>query len=100
MRDNECITMLKRGDIQGLSVLIDSYGNYVGKILYSFLGSGLSAQDLEEISSDVFFQLWKQRNNLKENESLKGYIATIAKNMGRKKLRSLKKVYPLPEDFE
>ncbi|MEG1686545.1 MAG: sigma-70 family RNA polymerase sigma factor [Angelakisella sp.] len=100
MSDEECVEELKKENTQAIGALIDRYGAYVAKILYSFLGSGLTAQDLEEIASDVFFALWQQRHRLSENKSLKGYIGAIAKNTGRKRLRSLTLVAPLPEEFD
>ena len=100
MRDEQIAMQLKKGDTQALCLLIDRYGDHVANILSSFLGAGLTAQDLEEIASDVFFTLWQQRNNLQPDKSLKAYITAIAKNTGRKRLRKMKTVEPLPEGLD
>lgn len=100
MSDYEMIEELKKENAKALCLLIDRYGNYVAKILYGFLGSGLTAQDLEEISSDVFFVLWQQRHKLESDKNLKAYIAAIAKNTGRKRLRKWKAVEPFSDELE
>lgn len=97
--DQELIRRLQEGDKEALCELIDKYGNYVARILSSFLGSGLTQEDLEECTSDVFFALWTVRVRLKEDGNLKAYIVSVAKNTGRKRLRSCKVTELLPEEF-
>ncbi len=98
--DDKYPISLKEGSTEAFAALIDQYGSYVAKILQSFLGSGLSKEDLEEITSDVFFTLWKKRNELSASGNIKGYIAVVSRNIGRKRLKKLKFVEPLPDDFD
>ena len=99
MDDEKLAVRLKCGDTAALSAIIDKYAGYVAGILRSFLGSGLSREDLEEISADVFLNLWKARGLLKPGGNLKAYIAAAARNTGRKRLKKLKAVEPIPDEF-
>ena len=85
--------------IKTLEQLIDKYSSYVVVIASRIGGSILKAQDIEEIASDVFFSIWKNRHSLIETESIKPYIAQIARNMTRKKLLTCKTSEPLEDDI-
>lgn len=56
-------------------------------------------KDKEEIFSDTFFILWKNRNRLNINVSLNSYLAGITRNLIKEKYRKLKIVYDI-SDFE
>lgn len=68
-----------------IEIIIDEYSNYVFKIVDNIIGTSLPYQDKEEVVSDVFYLLWKNRNNI--NNNLKGYLGVIAKNCSYSKLR-------------
>ena len=61
------------------------------------VGDNLSYEDKEEILADTFFVLWKNRNN--KILSLDSYIAGIAKNLVKKKLKKRKITYDI-SDYE
>lgn len=58
----------------------------------------LTNQDIEEISSDVFYAVWRSRENLIQTDSLKPYIAQITRNMTKKKLMKSKNDSTFEED--
>lgn len=73
-----------------LDAIIDSYTHYVNKVINNMVGNNLNVQDKEEILIDTFFNLWKNYKNKKTIEVLDSYLAGIAKNLTKNKLRSNK----------
>ena len=47
-------------------------------------------EDIEEIASDVFLTIWKNKEKLDMNKEISPYIAGITKNLLRKKKRDIK----------
>lgn len=74
-----------------LDRIVDDFSAYVRTIINNMVGNNLSYEDKEEILSDTFFVLWKNRNN--NILSLDSYIAGIAKNLVKEKLKKRKKTY-------
>lgn len=87
---------LRLGDHKALEEVMDRYAAYTAKIIAAFLGRTLPPEDLEEALSDVFVNLWNHRADL--NGDVKPYLAAIARNAARQKLRTFHPTDPLPED--
>lgn len=68
-----------------MQYIIDDYYNYVRTIVKNF--QNISAEDEEEIVSDVFFIVWKNKNALDKSSRLSPYIAGITKNVIYKKYK-------------
>lgn len=90
MADTELITELKNGGESVLYRISGEFSGYVLTVIRNFAGGALSPQDIEELCSDVFFNLWQHRGNLDEHLGLKPYLSVCAKNAVRNRLRSLK----------
>lgn len=90
MNDRDIINKLKGHNESGIEELIDKYGQYVGSVIYRVAKSALGSEDIEEIASDVFCTIWQTRKRIKEVDSLKPYLAQIARNMTRNKMRRTK----------
>ena len=88
---------LRLGDTAALEESIDRYGRYVAKIVAVFLNRSMTPEDMEETVSDVFTALWNSREQI-DGEELRPYLAAIARNTARKKLRSFRPTEPLPEE--
>lgn len=105
MKD-ELSARLRLGDPKALEEAMDRYASYAAKIIAAYLGRTLPPEDMEEVLSDVFFALWTHRGNLEGD--MKPYLAAIARNAARSKLRqfrpvealdlSLRDESPLPEE--
>lgn len=54
------------------------------------VGNNLSNEDIEEIMSDSFFILWKNRNNFDQSKKLEPYLAGIIRNLVKLKYRKVK----------
>ena len=54
------------------------------------MASALSNEDKEEIISEVFFILWKNKHKLDINKNLSSYIAGVTRNLVKEYLRKIK----------
>lgn len=79
--------------------IIEDFTPYITKIINNGTNSTISFEDKEEIFSDTFFILWKNRNRLNINVSLNSYLAGITRNLIKEKYRKLKIFYDIT-DFE
>ena len=91
MKENKGIARrLKKHDESALEELMQRYTPLVYTII-SEIGRGtLSRADMEEAAADTFLSLWKNANKTKD-ETLKGYICSIAKTKAFDKLDSVKR---------
>lgn len=85
MREKNQIKKYKNNNELDLEKIIDEYSGYVYKIIKNM--AILSDEDTEEIISDTFFILWKNKEKLNEEKILSSYIAGIVKNLVREKTR-------------
>ncbi len=99
MNDDTMIKRLKQNKEKALEDLMKRYSPYVVSIAIRIGGHLLSPQDVEEIASDVFYAVWKKRESLIETDSLKPYIAQIARNMTKTRLCQARDEAPLHEDM-
>lgn len=90
---------LRLGDPIALEAVMDRYAAYAAKIISAYLNHTLPAEDMEEVLSDVFIALWNSRSRL-EGDDVKPYLAAIARNAARQKLRRYHPTEPLPEHLE
>ena len=97
--DEELITLLQNGQMEALDAIIDRYSGYVAAIINRVASNSLSQSDLEEAAADVFIALWQNAHRLQSGAKLKPYLAAIARNKTRDRLRQQKNVAcPLEED--
>lgn len=89
---------LRLGDPRALEEAMDRYASYAAKIIAVFLNRSLPAEDMEEALSDVFINLWNSRERLEGD--VKPYLAAIARNAARQRLRQFRPTEPLPADME
>ncbi|MDR0813457.1 MAG: sigma-70 family RNA polymerase sigma factor [Oscillospiraceae bacterium] len=89
MDDETAISLIMHGKESGLEDIIDRYGAYVGTVVHNIIGQFLSPVDVEEVASDVFFALWQNSGRVRPGK-LKPYLAAIARNAAKNKLRRLK----------
>lgn len=96
MKKDDLAARLRLGDPQALEEAMDRYAPYAAKIIAAYLGSTISHEDIEELLSDVFVNLWNSRERLQGD--VKPYLAAIARNAARSRLRAARSALPLPED--
>lgn len=93
--ESELIKKLRKGSYKAFNGIYDLYA----KRLYAYCMQYLkSPEDTEEIVQDVFIQLWQERKNIKQSETLTSLLFIMSKhkliNAWRAKLN-----HPLYEDY-
>ena len=73
-----------------LEKIINEYSSYTATIIDNMARNSLYDEDKEEIVSEVFFILWKNKNKLNVNKYLSSYIAGITRNVVKEYLRKVK----------
>ena len=73
-----------------LEKIINEYTSYTATIIKNMSKDNLSDEDKEEIISQVFFILWKNKEKLDINKCLSSYIAGITRNVVKEYLRNIK----------
>ena len=71
-----------------LDKIIDEYSGYIYKIIDNMNKTYLSNEDIEEIVSDTFFIVWKNRNILNDEKKMSSYLAGITRNLVKLKSRN------------
>ena len=87
MREKKKINEYYKNNKLDLKAIIDEYSGYIYKIIGNLNLQYLSKEDIEEIISDTFLVLWKNRNKLDKAKDLSPYIAGITKNLVREKTK-------------
>ena len=98
MTDEKILKMMRRGDPAGLERLMDRYIPYLSTVVWNLLQGSMTPEDGEEVVSDVFCSLWYSRAQV-EPGKLKAYLAAIARNAAKSRLRRLKLTEPLEDDL-
>ena len=89
MNDNNKIKDYIINNELDLEKIINDYSPYTATIIQNIANNFLSKEDKEEIISDVFFVLWKNKEKLNINKRLSPYIAGITRNIVREYLEIL-----------
>lgn len=96
MTEAAALRELKSGSEQALEWFIDRYTPYVTTIIHNIIGNHMDMSDVEEVASDVFYNLWK---NAASVYSVKGYLGTVARNLAKNKCRSMGFELPLEDQI-
>ena len=88
-KDREIKRYIKNNELD-LERIINEYSSYIATIINNMASTNLSNEDKEEIISEVFFILWKNKHKLDINKSLSSYIAGITRNLVKEYLRKIK----------
>ena len=78
-----------------LDRLMDDFEGYIRAIIKNMSNDNLSYEDKEEILSDTFFILWKNKEKI--NTSVEAYVAGITRIFVKEKLRKRKITYDISE---
>lgn len=73
-----------------LEKIIKDYSNYAITIINNMVKNNLNKEDKEEILSEIFFIVWKNKEKLDINKNLSSYIAGVTKNIAKEYLRRIK----------
>lgn len=88
---------LRRGDRLALNQAMEIYTPYLSAVVWRAMGPGALPEDVEEIISDAFLSLWRNRDRLEPEQGVKSWLAAIARNKAIDRLRAAPPS-PLPLD--
>ncbi len=88
MKEDELINKLKNGDEDSFRILIETYQKMVLNCSYKFLRSKESAEDLTQ---EVFLEVFESINTFKQNSKLSTWIYRITVTKSLNHLKSLKR---------
>ena len=97
MDDQALIRALQAGERAALRRTMEVYAGYTSAVLGNTLRGQASREDLEELLSDVFLSLWRSREGLDPDKSLKSWLAAVARNRAVDFLRRKKETHPVPD---
>ncbi len=86
MNEKRALALLREDRPGGLDWFIDKYTAYVSAIAWNILGRTMTAQDVEEVTADVFVTLWRNRTKPRSGQ-VKGYLGSLARSRAINKLR-------------
>ncbi|MCD7732859.1 MAG: RNA polymerase sigma factor [Oscillospiraceae bacterium] len=87
MDDSRLVKRLRSGDESVLSEIIFKYNRYVSTVVANQLRDFNNTAVIEELASDVFFELWRNRDRLTTSH-LKGWLGTVARNKAKNYIRA------------
>lgn len=97
MREEKVIQKIKDREADGLQALMDQYIPYVSAVVWGILRESMTAQDAEEVVSDVFLAAWHSPQSLLPGK-VKAWLGAVARNKAKNALRNAGGDLPLEED--
>ena len=98
MKERKIIKQDIENNKLNMEEIMEDFTPYIYTIINN-KNSSLKEEDIEEIISDVYVAIWKNRKNLDTNKEMSAYIGGITNNIFCKKLRNLKDEIDI-EDYE
>ena len=89
---------IKEGKLD-IETIIKEYSGYIYTSIINMSSNLLNDEDIEEIISDVFFILWKNKDKLNPTDKVNFYLVGIAKNLLKEKYRKQKQNLNI-DDYE
>lgn len=97
MEDTTLLRRLARGSSAALEQAIACYGAYVMTIVRNRSGGLLSAEDCEELVSDVFVILWQRAETIAKGQ-LRPWLGAVARKRTEEALRHYRPTLELDAD--
>lgn len=92
--ENELLQKLKAGDRKAFRALFDQYYKYLVVTVFNITGDDHLAHDLAQ---DVFFEIWKKREVINIQSSLKSYLRRAVVNKTLNAIKAKRLNYQEPE---
>ncbi|MBQ9659474.1 MAG: sigma-70 family RNA polymerase sigma factor [Clostridia bacterium] len=90
METNKLISEYFEKEELNIRKIVNEYSKYTYTVIENTSRNILNTDDIEELISDVFLAIWKNKEKLEVNSPIKPYIAGIARNLTYNKLRTIK----------
>ena len=88
---------LRRKNADALEEAVRQYGAYVMAVIRNRSRGALTAEDQEEIASDVFVSLWREAKDITRGQ-LRPWLGAVARNRTAEAMRRRKVFVPLEDD--
>lgn len=99
VEEQKLLLGLQQKEEQALEECVRQFGAYAAAVVRA-AGPGLLPQDVEEVAAEAFVKLWQAAARLDGSKgTLKSYLGAVCRNEARSRLRTLRPMDPLPEDF-
>ena len=95
LQEEKLLERLRRGERAALEQAVERFTPYVSAVA-ARAAVGIGREDLEEVTADVFLALWKHAGEIQRG-SLRPWLAAVARNRARNKLRTPPASLPLEE---
>lgn len=96
MDENRIIINYIENQELNIEKIMEEFTPYVYKIVLN-KNLKINEEDTEEIVSDVFLAIWKNKDNLDKSKSISSYLAGITHNLCAKKLRNNNEIINVEE---
>ncbi len=93
MTEHELRKLIRESPAEGQRKLFDQYHSYVYAVVWRMLSSVASREDIEEIVSDIFAEVFLHLDSVYEG-SLKGYLGTVTRHKAVDAFRKFSKQKP------
>lgn len=97
MDDAGLLRQLKKQNPKALELAVAQYGAYVLAVIRNRSRGVLTAEDHEEIASDVFLALWQNAGRI-AREQLRPWLGAVARNRTAEAMRKKNVFVPLEDD--
>lgn len=97
MTEQTMIRKIRARDPAGLEALMVRYIPYISAVVWNILRFAMQPEDAEEVVSDVFLAAWNQAEDLHSGK-VKAWLAAVARNKAKNKLRNLGNDLPIVLD--
>ncbi len=93
MNDDAALVVASQtGDVSAFGELIERYHNLVCAIAYARTGDRAASED---VAQETFLAAWRGIGELREVDKLRGWLCTIARNLGAKSTRGTQRIESL-----
>ncbi len=93
--DKELIEFLHKNDDAAIERIFKQYYSYICSAVYKIIPDPTLTEDLAQ---DVFYELWRKRERIEINSSLKAYLKRAAINKALNYIRSKKMKFDSDDD--
>lgn len=93
--DKELVGFLNDTDESAIEKIFKQYYSYICSAVYKIIPDPILTEDLAQ---DVFYELWRKREKIKINSSLKAYLKRAAINKALNYIRSKKMKFDSDDD--
>ena len=93
MDGEKLLRALSGGDQKALEKIMKKYSGYVCTVARNFSRGALSEEDIDEISVEVFYKLWKIRQELDIKIGLSAYLSAAVRNIIKNRFRDIQPPY-------